>query len=187
MRFYRGDNRLPLELNEGFKPQNAPTTATPANRLKTDLASAGNARDMGFVWRKQTPGGLIATARHREGSYEGMKALYTIDISDDRLFISTFQGAAIKPLGRLTGLPDGTPPGGDYLITDTHDVSEANIIAFSHGLVSSKETTFLTAIERKYITGFLTGADTNKSSVGFQKMPPPVPPKPSRFRQQDAS
>jgi hypothetical protein len=170
MDLYRGDDRGPGDMKLrtiGFnaKPPALPMNAAEARDFLTNIFKTKTSFDVGVLWRASTPGNLIATAMTQGGAFQGMKHFYKIIIPDNEL---TLQVIDFK--GRL----QNTFPVGDalntrkyFLLFNNRRYQDADMIAFCHGIVDTKEVTFLTTIPARYIYGYRNGMNTNKENVPF--------------------
>jgi hypothetical protein len=170
MDLYRGDNRGPGDMDLrtiGFKakPPALPMNGAQARDFLADIFKTKTSFDIGVLWRASTPGFLIATALTQTGAFQGMKYFYKIIIPDNEL---TLQAIDIK--GRL----QHTFPVGDaldarkyFLLFNNRRYQDADMIAFCHGIVSTKEVTFLTTIPARYIYGYRSGMSTHIEKLPF--------------------
>lgn len=163
MLFYRGDNRSPLDSviqKVGFtaKPPAVTMTAAEARAFLTKELASATLADLGMTWRKQTPGYLVATAMTREGSFEQMTYLYEIEIPDEVLTARSIAEKGV--VGAAFPLSEALTYTKYFILHDGTTYADATMIAFCHGPVNTKEATFLTAIPRPYIKGYLQKALT---------------------------
>lgn len=157
MLFFRGDNRSPLDSviqKEGFtaKPPAVTMTAGEARAFLTKVLDKATLNDIGMTWRKQTPGYLVATAMTKAGAFEQMTYLYKIEIPD--LVLTARKIGEKGVVGDAFPLSDALTYTKYFILHDGTTYNDATIIAFCHGLVDTKEATFLTAIPRAYIVGY---------------------------------
>jgi hypothetical protein len=168
MDFYRGDDRPPYDAvlsTQGFTAK-PPAQTMSGDQARAFLANAsGKPHEIGFRWRVQTPGGLIATSMTQEGAFSQFRHFYKITIPDNEITLRRLTntkelGANVQPSSAL-----GTS---DYFILyNNKNYQAADLIGFCHGKVSTKEVTFLTAIPARYIAGFRQARYTGDSDVPF--------------------
>jgi hypothetical protein len=169
MIFYRGTETPPNKVSEnGFKTHGA--EAAPKGML-LDWFQAQllldkhkhSVKDMAFAWRKQTPGGLIATSATEMGAWEQTKYVYRIDYS--QLYIFTLQNdGAPGPFGSRES--NALALGSKYALLSDRPTLEAlpqaTVLALYHGVVDSKEVTFMNPIPPSLITGYRPGGTQNR-------------------------
>jgi len=171
MDFYRGDNRGPDDVNilrHGFtaKPPAVPMNGAESRAfLSLMLAEYKGSAELGFKWRGETPGGLVATAMIQGGGYQGMKYFYKCTIPNDELTLQklTSKGKLGDPLPVTEALASRSY----FLLYNNGSYQTADLIAFCHGQVQSKEATFLTTIPARYIVGYRSGQNTTNETVPF--------------------
>lgn len=127
-------------------------TAAEARAFLTKELASHTLNDLGMIWRKQTPGFLVATAMTKEGAFEQMTYLYEIEIPDQALTARSIAEKGI--VGAAFPLTDALTCSKYFIIHDGTTYTDATMIAFCHGPVQTKEATFLTAIPRAYIKGY---------------------------------
>ena len=168
MDFYRGDNRPPHDpvlSTRGF------TAKPPAQTMSGDEARAflqnmaGGPAEIGMVWRGQTPGGLIATAMTEEGAYSHLQHFYKITIPDEEITLRLL--TRTKALGANVQHSSALKTPAYFVLFNNGNYQAADLIGFCHGLVHTKEVTFLTAIPARYIAGFRQTAHTGRLGMPF--------------------
>lgn len=176
MDFYRGDDRSPWK-GEPSNICNVGFTLYPANKART-LEEARNEISCNMkkllsymtTLRVQTPGGLISTAMIPEGAFEAKEYVYKITIPDGDLELRQISNQGIGDTIPMNGF-DIQKSTKNFLILNTpHNAT--NILALVHGMVSTKEATFYTAIPQKYIVGY-----RGKHEDTYQSITPPLPPR----------
>jgi hypothetical protein len=180
MDFYRGDDRGPEDMKlrkDGFdaKPPAMTMDGLMARKFLENLFKTRTSVDIGFLWRSQTPGNLVATAMKQGGAYQGKKYFYKIVIPDHELTLKSIN---------LKGVMQNTFPvnqaltkGGYFLLYNNPKYESASIVALCHGCVDTKEVTFLTKIPSKYIVGYRSGSNTTKEEVPFAPFAGPHRPR----------
>ena len=177
--FFRGDDRAPSDpvlRSQGFTPKGIPERdGKAARKFLRDQFSDGSINtpnDLGFRWRIQPPGGLIATSMTQDGAYTQTHYFYKITIPDNELtfrrYLRNGEIGAIVP-------NDSVLSQWDYLIMHNKESYEqADIIALYHGRTNSKEVTFITSIPANYISGFRNGSNTGRNDVPFAAFHKPI-------------
>jgi hypothetical protein len=176
MDFYRGDDRSPWK-GEPTNICNVGFTLYPANKARTleearDEISRNTKNLLSYMTalRVQTPGGLISTAMIPEGAFEAKECVYKIAIPDIdlelRLISNQGTGAAIP----MNGFDIRKCTKNLLIRNAPHNAT--NILALVHGMVSTKEATFYTAIPQNYIVGY-----RGKHEDTYQPITPPLPPR----------
>lgn len=173
MDFFRGDNRGPTDdsiLAHGFaaKPPELPMDGPAAWRfaqLNVLGKSEGQLNTAAMTWRERTPGNLVASALTQGGAFQNMKYFYKFSIPDDEL--SAFEIGDGGALGH--GFPIAQAPAKKayFLICNNSSLPQADLIAFVHGKVNTKEATFFTTVPKKYIVGYRNGKNTINESCPF--------------------
>jgi hypothetical protein len=170
MDFYRGDDRGPQDMKirqVGFdaKPPAPTMNAAMAREFLKKLFNTRTINDIGFQWRVQTPGYLVATAMKQGGAFQGKNYFYKITIPNVELTLQTLNKQGI--LEDIFPTNQALTKGGYFLLFNNHKYEAATLIALCHGCVSTKEATFLTVIPSRYIVGYRSGSNTIKENVPF--------------------
>lgn len=170
MDFFRGDDRGPddVSMKEGFtaKPPSRPMTPAQALQYLADkIKINANILTLGMTWRESTPGDLIATAQTQEGGFQGKNYFYKVTIPDNELTLHSLNPKGV--FGPPLPIAEGLTTSKFYIVANHQNIQQATIIGFRHGMVHTKEVTFLTTIPRKYIVGYRTGKDTTKEDIPF--------------------
>src|SRR5688572_19673843 len=181
MRCYRGINDPPATkyLNAGFTyfPKHQAPTGNLYAWFVARLKEIGKVSDLGFKWRVTTPGGLVATAVPEEGAFEAKPYVYQIEYPDSELYFFRFEKA------NKNGAPSGSEPlsvRGESvdlatrksygLVANAPVVTDATVLAFYHGEVTTRELTFMSEIPRNKIIGWREGGTEKRGK--FAAMPP---------------
>ncbi len=105
-----------------------------------------------------------------EGAFEAKEYVYKITIPDGDLELRQISNQGIGDTIPMNGF-DIQKSTKNFLILNTpHNAT--NILALVHGMVSTKEATFYTAIPQKYIVGY-----RGKHEDTYQSITPPLPPR----------
>ena len=171
MDFFRGDNRGPQDnsiLAYGFacKPPSQPMDGPKAYKyLLDELARCKGPNTLGQTWRERTPGNLNASAMTQAGAFQNMKYFYKFTIPDDELTaIEVSDGGKIEG---VFSIAEALTRKVYFVLCDNNAVANANLIAFCHGKVNTKEATYLTTIPKKYIVGYRNGHNTTEEHIPF--------------------
>lgn len=170
MDFYRGDNRGPMDatlITVGFsaKPPEQPMSASAARAFLATSFQTKKPLDIGMEWRKQTPGFLVATAMTQTGGFQQMKYFYKISIPNGELTAQELEMNGT--LGKTFPVNEASTRNKYFLLFNHLTYQNATLIAFCHGIVHSKEATFLTTIPARYIEGYRSGMSTTKEHAPF--------------------
>jgi len=170
MDFYRGDDRGPGDMDLrtiGFaaKKPALPMDGDQAREFLSGIFETYAVNDFAFKWRGQTPGFLISTAMVQGGGFQGKKYFYKLTIPDNELTLQIIDNKG----NRLNKFPvkDGPVKRKYFLLFNNGSYEKADLIAFCHGIVDTKEATFLTTIPTRYIVGYRGGFNTIKEKVPF--------------------
>jgi hypothetical protein len=170
MVFYRGDDRGPGDMKlrtVGFdaKPPAVTMDGSLARTFLANLFRTQTSVDIGFGWRAETPGNLVATAMTQEGAFQGKNYFYKIVIPDQELTLQVINMRGVRQVCFPVNL--ALTKGGYFLLYNNPRYEAASMIAFCHGCVHTKEVTFITKIPSRYIVGYRNGANTTKENVPF--------------------
>jgi hypothetical protein len=162
MEFYRGDSRPPCDwtLDIGFAAIRPMLPEEARQWLVTQLVKhSGDVPALCQTLRQTRDSSVIATAIDAGGAFLQCKYLYKIRINTLHFFELGSEGPGRQIHNPLVYR-------GAFMIRDHFLYLAAKIIGIGHGMVCTKEATFLTTIPRTFIKKF------KMNSGNWQDMPP---------------